>query len=459
MDPIVVAGGSIGGLAVALFAARAGRDVVLVEADGREAPATVDEAWHWKRRGVPQFRQLHGTQALGRSVLEARTPDVLRRLRDAGAHDAELLAAQPDAARRPGAADLVQFRCRRPVLEWVLRSAVEAEPAITHRTGTEVVGLLMAGRRPRITGVTTTQGEVSANLVVDATGRRSRVAEWCTRAGAAPPVTTTVDTGQAYFTRWFRRPTTFTSSDPMLRVELSFATLLVFPADAGWFSATFFAPAHDRELRTALMNPERFVDALRSVPAASAWIEDARAVGEVQFMGKLANQLRRPGPDPHSPAGLLPIADAAVCTNPTWGRGAALAMAHAAALVDLLQKDDEPTTVTTALAHWTAEHIEPWFHDTLLLDAETNARWSGRPPPESAARSFRHAEALTAARTDPALLIAYMRYRNLLDQPSAFWSDPEIVGLVRSAVEAGIAGGDATLPSKEELLSRSHTSH
>jgi hypothetical protein len=51
-----------------------------------------------------------------------------------------------------------------------------------------------------------------------------------------------------------------------------------------------------------------------------------------------------------------------------------------------------------------------------------------------------------------------MRYRNLLDQPAAFWSEPEIIGLVRNSVEASGAGEDVLLPSMEELLAGSRAS-
>ncbi|GJF03018.1 FAD-dependent oxidoreductase [Pseudonocardia sp. D17] len=436
----MVAGGSIGGLAIALFAARAGHDVVLLEADGHAAPARVDEVWHgWKRRGVPQFRQLHGTQALGRSILASRAPDVLDRLRSAGAHDVDLLASQPGIRCGAGMDDLVQFRCRRPVFEWVLRAAVEAESRVGLRRGVEVTGLLVtAGRRPRVTGVATTVGELSADLVVDATGRRSRVAEWCLRSGAAPPTTRTVDTRQVYFTQWSHRETGFTGSDPMLRVELPFATLLVLPVDAGWLSATFFAPAHDRGLRARLHGTDEFLGALRAVPSVPDRIEDARPTGRVQFMGNLANQLRRPSS--RLPAGLLPVADAAVCTNPTWGRGGALALAHADALVGLLDVDEEPASLTAALTAWTAENLEPWFRDTVLLDAETNARWAGDRPAPSAERPFSHADAVRTARTDPDLHVAYLRYRNLLDTPAAFWSNPEIVDRVRASAVGRTTG-------------------
>jgi len=456
MSRMVVAGGSIGGLAVALFAARADREVLLLEADPHPLPASADEAWSgWRRRGVPQFHQLHGTQALGRATLSVTAPDVLGRLREVGAHEADLLAPGPGAGCRAGAEGVIQLRCRRPVLEWALRTAVAAEPTVDLRPGAEVTGLLVAGRgSPRISGVTTTDGKVSAELVVDATGRRSRTAQWCADAGLPPPVTTAVDTGQAYFTRWFRRPTPFTGADPMLRVDLPFATLLLFPADSCWFSATFFAPVHDRALRTALMDPDRFLQAIRSVPGAAGWIDDAVPVGDVLFMGKLANQLRRWPPGTQPPSGLVTTADAAVCTNPTWGRGGALALAQAAALVDLLRHGDDPAAVTAGHASWTAEHLAPWFRDTVLLDEEINALWAGRrPPPPSPERPFSHADALRLARTDPAVAVRYLRYRNLLDGPSTFWTDPATVDRVLMARDGGGRGEAPWLPGREEFLS------
>ncbi|MFC4950284.1 FAD-dependent oxidoreductase [Pseudonocardia sp. GCM10023141] len=455
MDRIVVAGGSLAGLVVALFAARSGREVVVLEGDDRPVPAAPEDVWQgWRRRGVPQFRQLHGTQALGWSILAARAPDVLAELGAVGACAAQLLTLPG-----PVAAELVQLRCRRPILEWVLRRTVLAEPGIEFRPGTEVTGLRLGGRsRPRVSGVITTSGELAAQLVIDATGRRSRIGEWCVHAGASAPQTRTVETGQAYFTRWFRRSTPFTATDPMLRVELAFATLLLCPADADWFSATFFAPVGDRALRRLLMDSDGFRAAVASVPSAAAWLEDARPVGTVQFMGGLANQLRHTAPDGRSPVGLLAVGDSAVCTNPTWGRGGALAMASAAALVDAMTAFDNPSAVTRAHTVWTTQHHEPWFYDTLLLDAETNAAWAGRPPSPHLDRPFRHAAAALVARTDAGVGVAYMRYRNLIDPPEAFWGDTEIADRVLGATNAGATThlNDAPLPSRQQFLALDH---
>ena len=125
MDKIVVAGGSLAGLAVALFAARSGHEVILLEADDRPVPSTAEDVWQgWRRRGVPQFRQLHATQALGWSILAARAPDVLADLRVIGGCEAQLLTVP-----EPAAAELVQLRCRRPILEWSCAGPCWPSPA------------------------------------------------------------------------------------------------------------------------------------------------------------------------------------------------------------------------------------------------------------------------------------------------------------------------------------------
>jgi len=211
-------------------------------------------------------------------------------------------------------------------------------------------------------------------------------------------------------------------------------------------------------LRALLLDPNGFRAAVAAVPSAAAWLEDARPIGTVQFMGQLANQVRRPAPDGRSPVGLLAVGDAAVCTNPTWGRGAALAMASAAALVDAINDGEAPSAVTRAHAMWTAEHHEPWFHDTLLLDAETNAAWGGRPPSPHPARPFRHAAAATSARTDSRVGVAYLRYRNLLDQPGTFWGNADIADLVHSATTSstGTHPDDTPPPSRQQFLACSH---
>src|SRR5689334_10270369 len=86
MARVVVVGAGIGGLASALFLARRGHDVTVVDRDPADLPADPASAWvDWPRRGVPQFRHIHLFNARGRNVLREEAPAVLDALHAAGA--------------------------------------------------------------------------------------------------------------------------------------------------------------------------------------------------------------------------------------------------------------------------------------------------------------------------------------------------------------------------------------
>jgi 2-polyprenyl-6-methoxyphenol hydroxylase-like FAD-dependent oxidoreductase len=150
---IVVAGAGVAALASALFLARAGHQVTLVERDALEAPDSWASALTWTRRGIPHFHQPHAFIPRGRKALRQAAPDVYAALLEAGASEVDVGRKIP-GERRPEDDDLVYLSVRRPVIEWGLRRAVLAEPRVAVRAGVRVVGLVgEAGPLPRIHGV------------------------------------------------------------------------------------------------------------------------------------------------------------------------------------------------------------------------------------------------------------------------------------------------------------------
>ena len=204
-----------------------------------------------------------------------------------------------------------------------------------------------------------------------------------------------------------------------------------------------------------LLDPDRIVTAARAVPPAAELLPPdlVEPYGEVLFMGRLRNHLRRP--PVNQVAGMVSLADAVVCTNPTWGRGVALAMANAATLVDVLGEFEDPAMVSREFTNIAAEQLEPWYHDTVFLDAEVNARWSGEPngadDSGTALATVSLTDALAAAGVDPVVSVAWARYRNLLDPPSAFWGDEHIADRVRSAITDGAPPITLDSPSRSDL--------
>jgi len=80
------------------------------------------------------------------------------------------------------------------------------------RRGVSVVGLLTgpsaANGIPHVTGVRTMEGEeVSADLIIDAMGRGSKLPNWLEAIGARRPIEEAEDSGFIYYTRFFRSAT------------------------------------------------------------------------------------------------------------------------------------------------------------------------------------------------------------------------------------------------------------
>ncbi len=195
MAEIVVTGGGVGGLVAAMVLAEDGHDVTLLERDAAE-PSAPSEAWEdWERRGVNQFRLLHFFQPRFRIDLERELPRVVKALEAAGALRMSPIGGAPvemTGGVRPGDGDFETVTGRRPVVEAVLAAAALATPGLTVRRGVAVGGLVAGAQAVRgvshVTGVRTTEGEeIAADLVVDATGRRSPLPDWLESVGRVAP--------------------------------------------------------------------------------------------------------------------------------------------------------------------------------------------------------------------------------------------------------------------------------
>jgi hypothetical protein len=119
MADIVVLGAGACGLAPAALLAEAGHDVVGLERDRAELPASGSEAWQdWPRHGVAQFRNPHWLHPGGRAVLESELPAVRNALAEADGLTYDVLNPVPppiaDMAAEPGEERFHTLTGRRP---------------------------------------------------------------------------------------------------------------------------------------------------------------------------------------------------------------------------------------------------------------------------------------------------------------------------------------------------------
>jgi 2-polyprenyl-6-methoxyphenol hydroxylase-like FAD-dependent oxidoreductase len=394
MARIVVAGGGICGMAGAMLLARDGHEVVVLERDESPVPADPEASWDsWARRSVGQFRIAHLMLPRGYQILCAELPDVVTRLRDAGGLTfnlvADALAAMPGATPREDDAKFETTTGRRPTIEWALATAAEDEPGVTVRRGVAIRGLTtgtsqVAGA-PHVTGVVLADGEeVGADLVIDATGRRSPTTDWLAALGGPAPIEESEDIGFLYTGRFWRAPDGVMPETraPGL-MPCGSISLLTIPSDNGTWSTTIYTVADDAALR-AVRKPEVFERVWRSFPDHVQWL-DGEPISDMATMSGAVDRSRHFVVD-GAPivTGMLTIADAAACTNPSVGRGMSLGLLHTVAMRDVVRQHvGDPVTLALAFHEATVEQLDPWHQATKDLDrgriAEMRAAIDGVP--------------------------------------------------------------------------------
>src|SRR5205814_2971197 len=125
----------------------------------------------------------------------------------------------------------------------------------------------------------------------------------------------------------------------------------------------------DRDLRT--LTAERAFDAaVTCFPALQAWADRAEPITGVEVMGGLINRRRRLVVDGEPVVtGLVAVGDAAVCTNPLYGRGCSLAMVHAFALADVLAAHNgDDRQLALAFDAVTRSELDPWYVAAVMQD-------------------------------------------------------------------------------------------
>jgi 2-polyprenyl-6-methoxyphenol hydroxylase-like FAD-dependent oxidoreductase len=471
---IVIVGGGGTGCVAALLLARAGHEVIVLERDTLPAHPDVESAAAAAfRPTAPQLVHPHILMARTRELLSELLPDVYDELLRAGAVAAPLLALMPpslpDKTPRAGDERLTVMASRRSTVDWVLLRSVLAQPGVTVRTGVKVTGLLAApaasagppGGVPHVAGVRTGSGDVRADVVVEACGRRSAIDEWLGAIGAAKTDFRQAECGIAYYSRHYRlRPDVAPPGSPLRRMVAALDEFLVgiWPADNATMQLALFPIAADHRFRAA-RDPDIFTRVVSTVPAFRAWVQALEPITGVFVMGGIHNTLRRlvVGQVPVA-TGLHAIGDTVCTTNPTLGRGLAFALTGAAALAGALAKfPGEPHLQAVAMDDLVTAHIEPHYVEQAIVDG---ARLShvrhvifGDPAPESpdAPDRVSYAEVRTAMPYDPVAFRAFWRVMGMQGLPGEIYTDPEVIASTRRVLATPGAVPPLVQPTRDEL--------
>lgn len=380
------------------------------------------------RAAVPQGRHVHLLMARGAQEFESLFPGLLDDMVAAGV---PILQNRPDCIHFGAAGHTLGFHHRlqdeftayvpsRPHLEWQIRRRALAVENVT-LVPEAVDEPVFDGRR--VTGVRIGDGTtVAADLVVDATGRGTRLPVWLAQWGFERPNEDTVDVGIAYATHQVRIPEGLLQEKVVVagasRGEPVGLGMLLYE-DGLWGLTTFgtgkVLPPNDFsgmcELADRLL-PAGMADAIRR----------GEPLGEIAFHRYPTSRWRRYDKLNRFPDGIVPFGDAVVSFNPTFGQGMTMTSLQAGHLRRALQApmQDLAATLNNATAKttypvWTMNAIG----DLILHSAQATGPvpWWYKPV-GSLFDQF-----LGAAETDPVLAEWFLRRFSLLD---TLWMVPPV---------------------------------
>ncbi len=305
--------------------------------------------------------------------------------------------------------------------------------------------------RHRVAGVHVKgEGDVDADLVVDAMGRRTKLPEWLAALDAGDPYVESEDSGFVYYTRYFRGPEFPVSFAPPLS-PLGSMSLLTLRSDNNTWSVTLFAPSADTELR-ALRDPDRFERVVHACPLHAHWLEGER-ITDIEVMAGILDKYRRyVAEDRPVATGVVPVGDAWACTNPSAGRGISVGLIHAQRLRDVVRAGvDDADALVRRFDEMTEADVTPFYRNQIAADrvriGEMNAIRTGgeptKPDPTMAAIAV-------AMGRDPVVFRGMIETLTCLGLPQEVFARPEFKE--RVAPYIGQVPTPLPAPTHAELL-------
>lgn len=326
----IVIGAGLGGILTAAALSWTGWSVTVVERDRLPAGAEY-------RRGVPQDRQAHILLYRGLQAIDGLLPGFR----------AELLARDAvsfDSGRMPWLSEYGWLSndqpswevvsATRPLMDAVARDLLRRLPEVRIRDGLRVHGLEPVPGGWRVLAGSEDEPElsISAPVVVDASGRSSRLSHWLPRL--RQPEAELIDArvgyaGQLHAAR----------GEPPLQTGLAIigrlpdgASGLALPVEQGRWMISAAGMGDCRPPRDAA-GYRGFLAGLRD-PAVADLLNVLEPAGEVTVHRQTSNRRFAWGRHADWPAGLLVLGDALCSLDPIYGQGITVAAMQAELLRD-----------------------------------------------------------------------------------------------------------------------------
>jgi 2-polyprenyl-6-methoxyphenol hydroxylase-like FAD-dependent oxidoreductase len=229
----------------------------------------------------------------------------------------------------------------RDLLEATLRRRVAALDAVVVRDGAPVEQLHADAAGKGVDGVVLHTGDsaevLTADLVVDASGRFSALPDWLEKLGYPRPETTVVDAKLAYATRAFTGPElTFLGAQRSNSAPRSPRGMYVARVEGGRWLVTLFGADGDHPP----IQEDGWVEFARSLrnEAVDAVLAEATPLSEIHRFSRTENRRHEYAKMSRWPDRLIALGDSFCAFNPVYGQGMTVSVLEAAALGKELER-------------------------------------------------------------------------------------------------------------------------
>lgn len=419
-DHALVLGGSIAGVTAARALADRYRRVTVVDRDRFPAVGA-------HRRGTPQERHIHALQTRGARAVERLFPGATEELAEAGAvvgewgRDSTMCFAGTRLQQVDAGLELLA--ATRPLIEGHLRQRLAVLPNVRILEGYDVHGLTVDGSGSAVTGARvlrrqdgSTAERIPADLVVDATGRGSRLPHWLEDLGFRAPSTEETGLEVAYTTMRY----------PRLPEDDKHVIIVSARPPAGGRGGGAIAVEGDAWTVTlvglqgeqAPTEEDGFVEFAASLmfPDIHDIVRDREPLSEPVLMRYPTSRRRRYEQLDRFPERLVVLGDALCSFNPVYGQGMSVAAVEALALGRCL--DDSARRIGRRFLAAAQDVVD----DAWTMASDADARYvtpeGGMSPPQRLVARYR-LRLVEAAGHDPAVSRAFREVMAMTARPSS----------------------------------------
>ena len=438
-DHAIVIGGSLAGMLAARVLLDHYNEVSILESDRYPGGPT-------SRNGVPQSKHVHVLMLRGANILEELFPGIRASLVGS---DAQLvdMAGGVDWLTPAGwglrfPSPLVMIACTRDLLDWHVRLRLAVNPRVKFIESTEVTGLLQDASGTRVTGVhirsrgqeaPQPKRELRGDLVVDASGRRSKLPQWLVDIGYEPPQEEMVNGFLAYASRIYEAP---------LRNERTSKIVYIQAAPPNVTRGGIVQPIeHNRCLVTVLglgrdyppVDEDGFFEFARSLrsPYVYDFIRDARPLSSIAGARHTENRWRHFEKLKRWPKALVALGDSACAFNPVYGQGMTTAALGAATLRRLLQHKRQ--NFEKKFQRELARVIEaPWMLATSE-DFRVRGTEGGSPSLKTRLMHRYMDQVIRLTTVDRDVRLAFLKVMHMLESPATLFHPTVAMRVIRQA--------------------------